>query len=277
MDGQQNTPAAKKDRKTLYIGIALIVILVAVVLIVTQSRASSVNRSAYDNVAVPAGVAAKLNVPANISNKVGIGTVDYEQFAELKKKPALTLNGKPEILYIGAEYCPFCAAERWGMIIALSRFGTFSNLHYMTSSATDYAPSTPTFTFYNSTYTSPYVSFVSVEETTNQPNGSGYTQLQQPNNSETALAQTYDPQGSIPFVLFANRSVITGSSYDPLTVLDANWSTIINETYNASTLQSTSIVGTADLMTEQICNADNNTPASVCDQPYVSQVRSIVG
>ena len=28
----------------------------------------------------------------------------------------LTANGKPEMLYMGAEYCPYCAAERWAMI-----------------------------------------------------------------------------------------------------------------------------------------------------------------
>ena len=42
----------------------------------------------------------------------------------------LTSGGKPEMLYIGAEYCPYCAAERWAMIVALSRFGTFSGLRH---------------------------------------------------------------------------------------------------------------------------------------------------
>jgi hypothetical protein len=32
------------------------------------------------------------------------------------------------MLYIGAEYCPYCAAERWPLVMALSKFGTFSNL-----------------------------------------------------------------------------------------------------------------------------------------------------
>src|SRR5215471_17073708 len=36
----------------------------------------------------------------------------------------LTSGGKPEMLYIGAEYCPYCAAMRWSMAVALSRFGT---------------------------------------------------------------------------------------------------------------------------------------------------------
>ena len=39
-------------------------------------------------------------------------------------KTALTAgNGKPEVLFIGAEYCPYCAAERWSVVEALSRLG----------------------------------------------------------------------------------------------------------------------------------------------------------
>ena len=33
-------------------------------------------------------------------------------------------SGSPELFYYGAEYCPYCAAERWSVVIALSRFGT---------------------------------------------------------------------------------------------------------------------------------------------------------
>ena len=41
---------------------------------------------------------------------------------------------------MGAEYCPYCAAERWSMIVALGRFGTFSGLQTMRSSSTDSRP-----------------------------------------------------------------------------------------------------------------------------------------
>ena len=48
---------------------------------------------------------------------------------------ATDASGKtvPEILYMGAEYCPYCAAQRWSTIIALSRFGKFSGLGNMSS------------------------------------------------------------------------------------------------------------------------------------------------
>ena len=58
--------------------------------------------------------------------------------------------GKPELLYMGGEYCPFCAAERWAIAAAVSRFGTLSGLHFIHSSPTDVYPSTPTLSFYKS-------------------------------------------------------------------------------------------------------------------------------
>ena len=43
-------------------------------------------------------------------------------------------DGKPEVLYVGAEYCPYCAAQRWALAVALSRFGTFTGLETTHSS-----------------------------------------------------------------------------------------------------------------------------------------------
>ncbi len=67
------------------------------------------------------------SVPASTLDTVGAGSGIIAR-PESITGTALTENGKPEMLYIGAEYCPYCAAERWAMIVALSRFGTFTGL-----------------------------------------------------------------------------------------------------------------------------------------------------
>ena len=41
------------------------------------------------------------------------------------------------MLYIGAEFCPICATQRWPMTVALSHFGTFSNLQQTHSAVSD--------------------------------------------------------------------------------------------------------------------------------------------
>ena len=48
--------------------------------------------------------------------------------------PPLTASGPAQILFVGAEYCPFCAAERWPLVVALARFGRFPVLHDAASS-----------------------------------------------------------------------------------------------------------------------------------------------
>ncbi|HET7405114.1 MAG TPA: DUF929 family protein, partial [Candidatus Bathyarchaeia archaeon] len=76
----------------------------------------------------------------------------------------LTSNGLPEVLYIGADYCPFCAAERWSVIVALEKFGNFTSLTYMQSGdAPEQYPNTSTFSFHGAHYTSSYISFVGYE------------------------------------------------------------------------------------------------------------------
>ena len=90
-------------------------------------------------------------VPLSVFNTVGINSpvIQVAGLVEAKGQPPLTVtvgNKKlPEALFVGADFCPYCAATRWGIIVALSRFGTFNGLFNMLSSATDVAPSTPTF------------------------------------------------------------------------------------------------------------------------------------
>ena len=88
------------------------------------------------------------------------------------------------MLYIGAEFCPICATERWPMLVALSHFGTFSNVSQTHSAVSD--GDIPTLSFYGSTYTSPYLTFTPVETTTNQPSGNYYKTLETPTSAEMA-------------------------------------------------------------------------------------------
>ena len=188
------------------------------------------------------------------------------------------IGGKPAILYVGAEFCPFCAAERWAMVIALSRFGTFSNLHLMRSSATDYAPNTPTFTFYGSRYQSAYVDFEPVELTTNKANASGnYPPLQKPTAFQSSLLNKYDAPpyvpsqsaGDIPFVDIANHYLQVGSAFDPTLLDGRSWQAIANAAVIAAKTGQTTGVGAqivraANALTRAICETDGGKPVAVC-------------
>jgi thiol-disulfide isomerase/thioredoxin len=255
--------------KKLYIALAALVLLIAVALIVTESNNQAQSVIGLEiNRPVSQSALSQLAISNAISNKIGVGGVQYFPHKVTPTAPPLVNGTKPEILYIGAEYCPFCAITRWGLIIALMRFGTFTNLHYMASNETDVFPNTPTFDFYNSTYTSNYVSFVSVETTTRNRN----IVLQTPTPSQEKIFNTFNPQGGIPFIDFANQSLQLDAPELPITLEGQTWnSTLANLTFTNSSI-SQALVGSADVFTAQICMITNNTPQSVCDQNYVTNI-----
>jgi thiol-disulfide isomerase/thioredoxin len=189
-------------------------------------------------------------------------------------------TGKPEFFYFGAEYCPYCAAQRWAAVVALSRFGTFSHLNQSTSSSTDVYPDTPTFTFYQSSYSSPYIDFVSVESQDRQQNP-----LQTPTAEEQQLFSTYDAppyvsaqsQGGIPFIDIANQYLAAGPGYSPQVLQNLDWQEIANDLSNQDSPVAKGILGTANYLTAAICQATNQQPAQVCGANPVPQIEQSLG
>jgi hypothetical protein len=228
---------------------------------------------------VPADVMTALtSVPTTTLDSVGRGSAT--QPIAIRGSELRNIAGLPDISYIGAEYCPFCAAERWPMIVALSRFGQFSNLSLSHSASDDIYPSTPTFTFVGSSYTSQYVAFDPVEVESNVRQGNGYAQLQTPTPSQQQLLRTYDAApyvpassaGSIPFVDFANLYMISGSSFDPGVLQGKTWSDVASSLSQPTSPPAQGILGTANLLTAMICQSTNNQPADVCNDSVIQQL-----
>src|SRR6266699_5911181 len=205
-------------RQWLLIGgvLAVIAIIIGVFVIFSNQQSGSPSGPTQASSQVFKAVT---NVDPNVLTAVGTGGVQ-NPLHTVKGPPPILVGptGKPQFLYIGAEYCPYCAAQRWATIVALSRFGTFSKLYQTTSSSTDAYPSTPTFTF----YTGQYVDFVPVETLGNTQDSSGnYTALQTPTTEQQNLLNTYDvapyttQSCSIPFIDIANQYIMSGASYSP--------------------------------------------------------------
>jgi hypothetical protein len=279
-----------EQRRRILIASGSIVVVLAVVLALilvklnsngSPSSSGSSSASNGPTGSALAQVVGKVtSVPASTLDQVGSGGGSVTGKPKAISGPPLTANGKPEMLYIGAEYCPYCAAERWAMIVALSRFGTFSGLSTIHSAAVDGAgskepyPNTPTWTFYKSTYTSQYLTFTPVEGQTNIPDKSNgfYTTLQTPTPAQQALINKYDAppyvpsgdQGSIPFIDFGNKYVIAGASYNPQVLAGLSWSTIATDLSNPSSAVAKAVNGTANYITAAICKMTGNQPASAC-------------
>ena len=186
-------------------------------------------------------------------------------------------DGKPIVTYVGAEYCPYCAAERWALAVALSRFGTFTNLSATHSASNDVYPNTQTLSFYGSSYSSPYVDFQPVEEATNQVVNGSYQTLQTPTAAQTALLTKYDSAGSIPFLDIANKYVVTGSSYSPQVLQGLSRDQIAAQLSDPSSAVAQAIDGTANDITAAICNVTGNQPSSVCNAPAIAAIAKKLG
>ena len=242
----------------------------------TGSGASSAPTNTGTTALSPQVVAA-LSVPTATLNAVGSPSGDVLPTKIGNGTVLKAADGKPLITYIGAEYCPFCAAERWSVAVALSRFGTFENLQGTHSSDTDEFPDTQTLSFYGSSYSSPYIDFQPVEEETNQPDGDGYQALQTPTAAENALVAKYDTQGSIPFLDIANRYVITGSSYSPQVLQGLSRSQIAADLSNPDSAVAQAIDGTANDITAAIAAVTGNQPSGVGNSATIAAIAQKLG
>jgi len=255
--------------------VVVLAIVVALVVIKLNTKAASDNSpNGPTGAALASVVTTVTSVPASALDTVGDGSGSVTAKPTSISGTALTANGKPEVLYMGAEYCPYCAAERWAMIVALSRFGTFSGLATVHSAAANGAgnaepyPNTPTWTFVHATYTSKYLTFSSVEEQTNIPDSATgtYTTLQTPTKAQEALVTKYDSSsgGAIPFVDFGNKYLISGASYSPQVLAGLSWATIASDLSNPNSAVAKAVDGTANYITAAICQLTGNQPASAC-------------
>jgi hypothetical protein len=267
-----------RNRIFIAIGAVVVVVVVVVVFVVfavnkNTSTPAKTSANGPTGTALATVVKDTTTVPASTLASVGAGSVTSPP-ASLTNGTALTSGGKPEMLYVGAEYCPFCAYERWGMVVALSRFGTFKNLSTTHSSSSDEFPNTPTWTFYKSSYTSKYLVFSSVEETTNQltSNGQGYTPLQNPSAAQQALLAKYDAppyvpsnsKGAIPFVYIGGKYLISGASATPSVLQGKTWASIASSLKDPSSDVAKAVDGTANYITAAICKTTSNQPSNVC-------------
>ena len=260
------------------IALVVVIVLVFVVVTVTGGKGKTSSKQLIpDPVPAPASLVAEVTgVSPAITNAVGTG-VQVTAPSALKGQPKLTgAGGKPELLFIGAEFCPFCAAERWAMVEALSRFGTWSGLEMTTSSLWDTDPGTATFTFRNATFTSQYIDFVSSEHETNDNFGSGTRKLFQPLTSAASnLWQKYSQAAGqttgYPFVDFGNKVVVLGPSYDPAILAGLDQQEIAAKLKDPTDPVTEAIIGTANYLTASICAETGNQPAPVCSAAGVKK------
>jgi hypothetical protein len=262
------------------VALVLIIVIVLVVVKVTGTSATPTPATGPSPSAAPPAVVHEVtNVPEAVFDAVGVTSTDAAVTPPtlLKGQRRLEEAGRPEVVFVGDEFCPYCAAERWAVVVALARFGTWSGLDAMESGSDEAFPATPTFTFVSSRLTSRYVSAKLIEHYGDQQNSAGtsYTVLERLPGTVKALMAQYDrstpgtPGGLVPFLDIANRAVLSGGAYSPAVLQQLTSTDIAGGLTDAKDPATEAIVATANYLSAVICSVDGQQPVSVCTGPGV--------
>ncbi len=269
--------------------LVLVIVVVLVVIKVTGAPASSTPAAVQiPTPAAPAVVKAVTTIPGSVYDTVGVTSSDAALTPPtlLHGQPRLTSNGKPEVVFVGDEFCPYCAAERWALVAALSRFGTFGDtLDASQSAPNEVFPNTPTFTFEGARYRSKYLSATLVEHYGNQKNSAStaYAVLEPLTAEEKALMARYDrrtpgaPGGVVPFVDVANEAVVSGGEFSPSVLQQLSANQIATGLTDPGDPATQAIVASANYLSAVVCQADGGLPARVCTSAGVTVAASALG
>jgi thiol-disulfide isomerase/thioredoxin len=132
------------------------------------------------------------------------------KFVEISKD-TMRRSGKLFVFFMGAEFCPYCAAERWAIVRSLQKFGQWDGLKQTISAARDQPfLNLPTYDFTKASYTSSHIEFVAREIKDRE-----FKPLQKLLKTEEKLVRKYDPKKEIPFLLVGGRFMQIGSGFPP--------------------------------------------------------------
>jgi hypothetical protein len=273
-----------------YVALGLIVVAIILVgALVVIRNANQTNSTSDVETITPAPNAvmtALAHVPAPASAAVGVTSPtslvtppSATGNTSLWQSPANGAGARPVVFFYGAEFAPYAGAERWPVIVALSRFGSFGQLGLMQSSSSVAFSDTASFTFWHAKYSSVWVDFQPVERySTLNPTGIGYTSLQIPTRRQAASVAVYDTSaGTFPLLDIANHYVQVGSSFSPSVLDGLSQSQIAADLAFPTNPVTQAILASANEITAGICTVTGERPAAVCSARGVAAADTKMG
>ena len=183
----------------------------------------------------------------------------------------VTLENKQYFLYVGAQFCPFCAAERWSIVKALANFGTWSGLGPDTSADEEAGFSKiPTYSLLNAKYESQYISFGHKEPA--DRSGKPFPG-QELTDFEKQWNDKYNPKGGIPFLFLGGKYIQLSSGFSPGLLSGKTYAQVKADVdSNVNTPYVIAINKEADILTAYLCKSTNNQPSAICTDPRIAQL-----
>jgi len=270
-------PSATRSAPRLFtwgvVGLVLVVVLVLIVVSVTRSPATT--HSTGSQPAPQSLVSQLTEIPQSIYDTVGVSSPSAQVVPPTATSgqpnleyPSANGTSLPGVLYFGGEYCPYCAAERWALIAALSRFGGFHNLGITASSMTDVFPGTQTLSFYQASLESDVLALRAVERYSNTPDPkTGWTILMNLTSQDSALLRKYDTTSSglsFPFISIGNQFLVQGAQYSPGVLQGLSRDQIAAGLNDPTNPVTQAIVSSANYLSASICSITKGQPGNVC-------------
>ncbi|MDN5865675.1 MAG: DUF929 domain-containing protein, partial [Gammaproteobacteria bacterium] len=191
--------------------------------------------------------------------------------------PRLGTGDKVGFFYVGADFCPYCAGQRWAVILTLLRFGEFEGLQYMLSSPTVVYANTPTLSFQHVTYKSDHVALQALELSDRMGK-----KLMTPSKLQEQIITTFDAPpyapyfGGIPFIYLDGLYMLTRPILHPKNLSGKDWQEIADTLADPQSKIFQTVMPRVNLLTAAICRLDGGNPAAVCASPGVIAANGVL-
>jgi hypothetical protein len=264
---EADAQAHRARRKRLMLAMTPVVVVIVVIAILVGVKLAG-TAAANKTTAASASITQQVTgIKQSVLDTVGAGSA-----AGPSKKltgDKLTKDGLPRILYVGAEWCPYCAAERWALAIAVSRFGTLTKLGETASSPSDVYPNTATLSFHGSTYTSKVISFSGIELEDQDHQALDALDSADQKLFSTIGGSSYpfiDVGGVYQFGVQFSPDVLSGLTHDEIgKALQDPTSTVAK-----------AADGAANVLSAAFCTLTDNKPATVCTSSGVKAAAAVL-
>ena len=193
------------------------------------------------------------------------------KFMHVTNEPLKQDSGKSLVFFMGAGFCPFCAAERWAIVEALRNFGKWEGLVETASAGHDEKfLNIPTVSFARAKYESDHVEFVGRETAYRN-----FEPLQELGEKDYEILDTFNPDQIIPFMLIDGQFMQVGAGYSPQILEGIDHAKVKAELANPASPVGKAIKAEIDNITALICKSIGGKAATCNSENIKSLVAKV--
>lgn len=190
------------------------------------------------------------------------------KFMHVTNEPLKRASGKSLVFFMGAGFCPFCAAERWAIVEALGKFGRWEGLVETTSAGHDEKYlNIPTMSFARAKYESDYIEFIG-RETADR----NFEPLQELEEKDYEILDTFNPDQIIPFLLIDGQFMQVGAGYSPHILEGMDHAKVRAELGNPASQVGKAMKAEIDNIAALICKSIGAKSAAVCNSENIKSL-----